>query len=392
MRAPGRVNLIGEHTDYSLLPVLPIAIDRAVMVAAAATDDGRVVIESDAVEGVLELDRSRPVAAAGWGRYVLGAAHALERTSPGAGARVLVTSDLPLAGGLSSSSALTCGLLAALSGAWGLPIDRAALAPMAAAAERYAGVETGGMDQEVIVHAVAGNALRIDFLPPSRRLVPVPPGLAFVVASSGEAAPKGEDAREAYNERVVGTRVAAALLADLIGLERGEVRTLGELTGFAELEFLVEELPDSVTPRSAARSLGVLEDSLTSLSHGRVRPDTPLAVCAFARHVLAEAARVDAAEGALLGGDLKRFGQLLDASHLSLRDNFGCSTPALNLLCKSMRKAGALGARLTGAGFGGYALAACLPEVVPAVVAAAVAATGGPAFEVRSSQGLEVLR
>ena len=110
-----------------------------------------------------------------------------------------------------------------------------------------------------------------------------------------------------------------------------------------------------------------------------------------ALHILSEAQRVDAAEAALVAGDLKGFGGLLDASHDSLRQEMRCSSPGLDKVCAAMRRAGAYGARLTGAGFGGYAFAAAPPDQVPAIIEAATAATGGPAFEVRAAGAMESL-
>ncbi|MBE0611551.1 MAG: galactokinase, partial [Dehalococcoidia bacterium] len=151
-RAPGRVNLIGEHTDYSGLPVLPIAIDRALLVAAAPNESGLVDVRSEAFEGTARLSRSAPddEVAAPWHRYLAGALAELAAVAPGQGAQVLVSGDLPPEGGLSSSSALTVGVIAALAAAWGAELPPEEVARLATTAERHVGVETGGMDQQVI--------------------------------------------------------------------------------------------------------------------------------------------------------------------------------------------------------------------------------------------------
>jgi galactokinase len=393
-RAPGRVNLIGEHTDYSGLPVLPTAIDRALLVAAAPDRGGVVEVRSEAFEGTARLARSIPDEGIGapWHGYLAGALRELAAVAPGHGAQLLITGDLPSGGGLSSSSALTVGVIAALAAAWGAELPPEEVARLATTAERHVGVETGGMDQQAIALARANHALRIDFLPPSIRHVPIPEGLSFVVAFSGQEAPKGGAARDAYNERVVGTRAAAVLLAHHLGFEiEDDPPLLAHVADVDVVDVLVDELPEKASARDAARTAGVDIARLITLTNGEFDPGLTLSVRRAARHVLSEAARVEAAERALLCGDLKGFGALLNESHGSLRDDMRCSTPALDRVCATMRKAGALGARLTGAGFGGYAVAAVPRGMEDAVIAGAIAATGGPAFTVVPSDGLRLL-
>jgi galactokinase len=247
------------------------------------------------------------------------------------------------------------------------------------------------MDQETIVFAEAGAALRIDFRPPNHRLVRLPEGLRFVVASSGEEAPKGGAAKDAYNERVVGARMAAVMLADELGIDLDSPPTLGQIAGVDVVDILVDGLPEKISPIEVAHGAQVDIARIVQLSHETFDARQKLPVKRVARHILSEAERVDAAEAALTAGDLRAFGDLLNASHNSLREDFRCSTAALDRLCAAMRKAGAYGSRLTGAGFGGFALAACGPEAVDGVIAAAETATGGPAFEVHASAGLEWL-
>lgn len=390
--APGRVNLIGEHTDYSGLPVLPIAIDRATVVCASPTSDGIVTVVSRQFAKEARIGRQ----AAGhqsepWHRYVAGVLQEIANAGDTTGANVLIDSDLPPSGGLSSSSALSVGLLAALSQVWDSPIELTDLALRAASAERRVGVETGGMDQQVIALAQAGHALRIDFLPPATRQVAMPEGLAFVVAYSGEEAPKGGSARDDYNERVIGTRIAALMIADMLGFGLEGVPLLGNVASIDAAVVVVEELPAAMSARSAANAAEANVERIISLSAEHFDSSRKVPVKAYARHVLAEADRVDAAEQALLNDDLKAFGKLMNESHDSLRNDFKCSTPALDKVAAAMRKAGAFGAKLTGAGFGGYAVAVCPPERVQPVIDAAIAATGGPAFEVRASDGLRTV-
>jgi galactokinase len=390
--APGRVNLIGEHTDYNGLPVLPIAIDRGATFALTATEDAVVTVVSKQFPREARISRR----AAGresepWHRYVAGVLDELRGIAGGKGANVLIDSDLPTSGGLSSSSALSVGLTAGLAALWGDALPGEDLARRAAAAERRVGVETGGMDQTVIALAEAGHALRIDFLPPAHRQVALPEGLAFVVAASGEDAPKGGAVREAYNERVVGTRIAALMLADMLGVDLEGVPLLGAVADIDAASVMVEELPAAMAARAAANAAEANVERIVSLSAAHFDSAKKVPVKSYARHVLAEAERVNAAEAALVAGDLKAFGKTMNESHDSLRQDYRCSTPALDRVAAAMRKAGAFGARLTGAGFGGYAVAACPPEAVARVIEAAQAATGGPAFEVRASDGVRLL-
>ena len=387
-RAPGRLNLIGEHTDYSLLPVLPIAIGPALLVAAAKAEGMHVEARSAAFDGAIRLDRQRIDHVTGWGRYIAGALREMADLAPARGARLFVSGDLPSTGGLSSSSALTVGVMAALAAAWEIDLPREDLVARAIRAERHVGVESGGMDQTVIAFAEPGTALRIDFAPSARRAVPIPEGLAFVVASSGEEAPKGGSARDAYNQRVVGARLAAAMLCDQVGLEIGHPPYLGDVSAVDVVDLLVDDLPERISALEVAHGVQAEVSVLVRLTADTWEARAKIPVKRVARHILSEAGRVDAAETALLAGDMAAFGEQLNLSHNSLREDLRCSTAALDRLCAAMRKAGAFGARLSGAGFGGFALAAVSPERVGDVIAAAEVATGGPAFEVRASGGL----
>ncbi len=391
VRAPGRVNLIGEHTDYSQLPVLPIAIARSLTVTVAADDSNVIVATSAAFPEAGTVDRSVLAGHHGWLRYIAGAVSQLANLAPGRGASIRVGGDLPAGGGLSSSSALTVAAIAALNEVWGGGLDREEVVRRAIVAERHVGVETGGMDQEVIAFARRDHALRIDFLPPLRRHVALPEGLAIVVAYSGDEAPKGGAARTAYNERVVGARLAALLLADQVGVDLDYPLTLGQVADVEVVDVLVDDLPEKVSAHTVAHGVDADVTRIISLTNSSVDARAQMPVRGVARHILSEAQRVGAAESALNADDLMAFGALLNASHDSLRQDFRCSTAALDRLCAAMRKAGAYGARLTGAGFGGYALAACPPDRVDAVIEATTTATGGPAFRVLASDGYEIL-
>lgn len=381
VRSPGRVNLIGEHTDYSLLPVMPLAIDRAIHIEAGA---GRLVeahslSETDAIS----YPPDAPPRVEGWHRYLVAAVSVLGRTD--LGVRLLVDGDLPSTGGLSSSSAFTVGVIAALDRLWQLGLGSQRYPDLAIAAERSLGVEGGAMDQTVISLARAGAALRIDFDPLRTRVVPIPEHVKMVAAYSGTAAPKGGSANRAYNTRVVAARAAALLLGREVEVDLGSTPTLSRVVESGP--DLIENLPEVSSASEIADALAVDPLLMTGLTVGTFPADAPLPVRAVASHVLSEARRVDEAEAALVAGDLDGLGSLLDRSHASLV-GFGASSVRLDALVAAMRDAGARGARLTGAGFGGYAIAVCSEDRQADVLAAAEGATGGPAFPVVASDGV----
>ena len=360
--APGRVNLIGEHTDYSLLPVLPLAIQLRLRVRAEAADDGVVEARSARFDGLFRSDEPDSPA---WAKYL---APVVELVGSEHGALLTIDGDLPSTGGLSSSSALTVASLLALLRLDGRDPDPAELVDLAVQAERATGVEGGAMDQTLIVNAERGTALRIRFDPISWHAVDVPENIAFIAGYSGTVAPKAGAAREAYNVRVVGTRTAAILLG-------ADPPFLANVDG--DIADLIAALPEmAVAPPEAA-----------GLSAAFSEPQKAVPIRAWARHVLTEAQRVDVAATALAAGDLPTLGGLFNESHASLAGDFGVSTPGLDLLVEVARNAGASGARLTGAGFGGWGVAVCGLDHVDAVTEA-MGAVAGQAFRVEPSGGV----
>lgn len=322
--APGRVNLIGDHTDYNGLPVLPMAIDRGIRLVLRARPDHQVSLDnlnpnfpptSFALGGVVPME---PLGH--WSNYPRAAATTLGATlGIRTGMDCLVESDLPVASGLSSSSALLVATALALLEVNDVRPDPTALMASLAAAERLVGTEGGGMDQAVILGGKSGHALRIDFTPGlALRPVPIPTSWRIVVASSMVEAAKSGLAREGYNRRVAECREALGRLG---------------AAGFPEL--MIDE----------ARTLSLAKVRLSETLYRRVR------------HVLTEGRRVEEATAALAAGDMAGMGRLLAASHASLRDDYQVSCPALDELVVAAEQAGAVGARLTGAGFGGCIVA-----------------------------------
>ncbi|HET9685410.1 MAG TPA: galactokinase [Gemmatimonadaceae bacterium] len=319
-RAPGRVNLIGDHTDYNDGFVLPMAIDRAVWIALRPRDDGRVTAHSldfheDATFDVRELKREHD----GWVEYVRGVAWALGlRAGHAAGSlrgwEGVLAGDVPVGAGLSSSAALELATARAFAATSALAWNPTEMARLAQRAENeWVGVNCGIMDQLISAAGVAGHALLIDCRSLDTRAVPLPDEVAVVVLDT--ATRRGLVDSE-YNERRARCEAAA--------------RTFG-----------VKALRD-VDERMFAERSGSLDD----VTRRR------------ARHVVTENARTLAAADALAAGDVRRVGTLMDESHRSLRDDFEVSRPELDTMVEIARaQQGCLGARMTGAGFGGCAVA-----------------------------------
>ena len=318
VRAPGRVNLIGEHTDYNGFPVLPMAIDRSIWIATAPRADAALVVRSiDPQEYPseripLEEIASRPPAGT-WVDYVVAAAR---RRPPASGLELVVAGTVPAEAGLSSSSALVVAAFLAM----GETGDRSELAEEARLAERYVGTLSGGMDQAIALLGQPGQALRIDFRPVRATAVQMPPEVAVVVAHSGVRAAKSGAAREAYNARVHECQAAARQLG------AGEDGLLADVA--LRQRAAVHELEDPLLRRRAG-------------------------------FIFAEARRVEEAVQALRCGNLPVLGELLNASHRGLRDEYEVSHPAVDALVERARGAGAAGARVVGAGFGGCIVAVC---------------------------------
>lgn len=308
--APGRVNLIGDHTDTSGGVVLPMAIQLGTTVVAECGGVGDPVrVRSDEQDGEASVPL-RPGPAAGyepaWARYVAGV---VQQVSPELGARALVSSTLPSGVGLSSSAALEVSLALAL-GFEGTPLE---LAQACQRAEQAAtGVPSGIMDQLCSAAGVEGHALLIDCYSLEVRPVPVPGQARIVVVDSGQ---RRTLVGSPYAERVAQVTAAEAVVGPL---------------RLARPEHL-DAIEDHVVRRRA-------------------------------RHVVTENARVREAAAALAEGDLFTVGEAMVASHASLRDDFEVSTPRLDdLVDHLIDTPGVWGARVTGAGFGGCVVALCDP-------------------------------
>jgi galactokinase len=310
--APGRVNLIGDHTDHQGGLVLPIAIDRGTTVTGAAGGNW-VRLRSDAEQGLVEVrvdGEPPPTLEPEWGRYVLAI---IEMARPARGFVGNVSTTLPLGAGLSSSAALELAVALAL-GFEGSPLELARLGQRSE--YRAVGVPCGIMDQLASAAGVADHALLIDCHDTSIDLVPMPEGVDILVVDSGQRRSLEDTA---YSQRLFECATAAE--------EVGPLRLLPEVGGIA----------DPVARRRA-------------------------------RHVVTEIIRVRAFADALLANDAQAAGELMVESHESLRTDFEVSTPRLDAMVRDLATTpGIYGARLTGAGFGGSVVAlavhgAALPE------------------------------
>ena len=328
--APGRVNVIGEHTDYNLGLALPFAIVQGVMVHASERPpdpDGTASVEALAVD-LGETDRfplEDPAPAPGWRAFVRGAVAELTAAGmPLVGARLEISGDVPRGAGLSSSAALSVALCLALAELGShasrspgeLPLERIELARICSRVEHHwAGAQTGLLDQLASLYGAPDTALLIDFRTLEIESVPLRlEGWRFAVADSGE---RHAHAASGYNER----REECERACELLGVESLREATPDQLAG----------LPEPERRRAA--------------------------------HVLSENGRVRQAVAALRSSDLETLGELMDASHQSLRDLYQVSTPAVEATVERLLRAGASGARLVGGGFGGAVLALLAPGV-----------------------------
>ena len=306
--APGRVNLIGDHNDYTGGLVLPMALERGTTVVLERTGE-RVVLESadEPSPAVVDLDVAEPASVTPeWARYVAGVVWAVRPSSGGVGA---VRTDLPLGAGLASSAALEVAVALAL----GFDGSALGLARTCQRAEQAAsGVPCGVMDQLASAAGVAGHALLVDCATLTVTPVPLPDGVDVVVVHSGQ---RRSLPTSAYAERRAECEAAAAVVGPLREAGVDDVARIG----------------DPVLRRRA-------------------------------RHVVSENARVVAFADALGAGDLDGAGRLMAESHRSLADDFEVSTPVLDRLVHRLSQTpGVHGARLTGAGFGGCVVALAEP-------------------------------
>ena len=315
--APGRVNLIGEHTDYAEGFVMPAAIDFATLAGISPRSDGKIVIfaQNYGSERVFDADALPPEASRHWSDYPAGVLWALRQEGVAVGGFSLsLKGDVPLGAGLSSSASVevaTAMALLAFAGA-DLPLEKLATTCRKAENE-YVGAKSGIMDQFIVAGGVAHRAMMLDCRSLKFELLPLPHSVRVVICNSmvKHAVATGE-----YGDRRDEVETGQAVLRRERGLELLRDATVKDL----------EACRDRMTPASFARC----------------------------RHIITENARVLAAREALLAADMDRFGELMVEAHASIRDDFAASAPEVDALVEiAPRQPGCFGARITGGGFGG---------------------------------------
>lgn len=341
VRAPGRVNLIGEHTDYNEGFVLPMAIDRAIWIALRPRSDRRVRVHSLDYGDALEFSLEGFEKGQGWGEYVKGVAWALHHERGKgkdekelSGWEGVVGGDVPKGAGLSSSAALELAAARAFAAVSGFDWEAARMARVGQRAENaWVGVQCGVMDQMACAASRQGHALFLDCRSLDYEHVPLPEGIAVVVLDTST---RRGLVGSAYNERREQCEAAARFFG---------VPALRDVSveQFEERRKRKEGLEEVVMRR--------------------------------ARHIVSENGRVLEAARAMRQGDAARLGALFDQSHASLRDDFEVSSPALDQIVEAAQaQAGCYGARMTGAGFGGCAVALVKREEAGAFTESVLAA------------------
>ena len=345
--APGRVNLVGEHTDYNDGFVLPFALAQGVRAAAARCGDGMLELRSRQAPGDsvrVHVESLAPGSVCGWAAYAAGVAWSLlEAGHAIGGARVAIDSDLPQGAGLSSSAAVECATAVALTGLYDAAVPLLELARLAQRAENdFVDMPCGIMDQSASLQCIRGHALLLDCRSLVTAQVPLDVAAAGLELLVLDTRARHEHAGGAYADR----RRACEQAADLLG-----VPALRDVTGLGELD----RLDDPVLRRRA-------------------------------RHVITDNRRVQAMVSLLRAGAVRDAGPLLTQAHRSLRDDFGISWPQADVAVDTAVAAGALGARMMGGGFGGSVIV-----LVPAGQSASIVTAIGDEFRRRGWPGPDVV-
>ncbi|WP_025738135.1 galactokinase [Mycobacterium genavense] len=340
--APGRVNLIGEHTDYNLGFALPIALPQRTVVTFTPDHDEAITVRSDRADGTVRIPLGTvPGDVDGWASYVAGVMWTLRQAGhPVPGGAMSITSDLELGSGLSSSAALECAVLGALTSVTGVHLDRKGQARLAQRAENeYVGAPTGLLDQLAALFAAPSTALLIDFRDLTVEPVAFDPDAGGVALLLIDSRARHRHAGGEYAARRASCERAAAELA-VSSLRAVQDRDLS----------ILSQVTDPVDARRA-------------------------------RHVLTENSRVVDFVAALRDSDFATAGQIMTASHASMRDDYEITTAHIDLIADTAVRAGALGARMTGGGFGGCVIALTPTERAEMVGQAVLRAVADAGFE-----------
>ena len=385
-RAPGRVNLIGEHTDYNGLPVLPMTIDADIRIAVTRRDDGIVHLHNvDKAFPDREFKNEPgipPSKQGAWENYCKAAVQGLNHhfgVTRFPGMNILTAGAIPIAAGLSSSSALVVvsalAYLYALDRKLGPDISRLALANILADAEHYVGTQGGGMDQAIILLGQEQRALKIDFFPLRVQEVPLPDHHEVIVCNSLVRAKKTGNALHQYNQGPRTCKLICAIVERQAQIDFGDevhIERLGDLW-YGHLCLTNDEV-EALFDRAVPNATTILEEAadLLAMTPEEIRdrwlgdliePEGGFPLRARLRHQFTAHRRVEAARDAMLVNDADLLGQLMNESHESCARDYQISCRELDWLVIVAREAGAIGARLTGAGMGG-----CTVNLVPTAI------------------------
>uniref|UniRef100_A0A8R1YQE2 Tag-96 n=1 Tax=Pristionchus pacificus TaxID=54126 RepID=A0A8R1YQE2_PRIPA len=370
IECPGRVNIIGEHIDYHGYSVLPMALSVKTTLLVAPISQSEIRFENvdDFFEGHTECLPSnwerqmKPL----WFHYLLAGWKEIvhEFGLDQKGFAILMDSSIPSSAGLSSSSSLVCAAaLASLTvHTHGFPwkiIDKVRLAELCMKAEHRIGTVGGGMDQAAECLSQSGSALHISFNPLRCESVSLPSHCIFVVADSMER--KNKAASNDFNSRVVEGRISTALLAKGLGIEKWkDMKTLKDVQEESSftLEKLIEKCNDLPEQLNVIQVRELIGDHFDAISTQDTVENSSFTIRARAIHVYSEALRVQLFKVACFSEDINEMARLMNDSHSSCSQSYECSTPQMDKLVSSLiTEGGALGARLTGAGWGGCAVA-----------------------------------
>ncbi len=332
-RAPGRVNLIGEHTDYNGGFVLPLAIAQGCTATVRRADSAVLAIESAQREGIVELplDELAPDRVDGWASYPAGSVWALREAGHALGGlSVHIDSDVPSGAGLSSSAAVVCSVAAAVADEFEIGVDADQIVSLSRQAENdFVGAPTGGMDQLASVKCEAGHVLLCDMRSLATEAVP------FDLAAAG------------LSLLVTDTRAEHGHVSGEYGARRAACEQAARILGVD----LLREVTDLAAAEDRLRAAGPDDDTLLRR----------------ARHVITENARVLQTAELLRAGRIADIGPLLVASHESMRDDFEITVAEVDLAVQTAIQAGALGARMTGGGFGGCVITLAPTDALPRI-------------------------
>ncbi|XP_075998003.1 N-acetylgalactosamine kinase [Genypterus blacodes] len=379
--APGRVNLIGEHIDYCGYSVLPMAIEQSILAAVSINDSGTIELANTNPQYKdftlpcskdIAIDKENPK----WNYYFLCGVKGIQEKfgiAQLAGMSCVVDGTIPPSSGLSSSSALVCCAGLATMEANHKSLSKVELAEICARSERYIGTEGGGMDQSISFLAEKGTAKLIEFQPLRATDVKLPDGAMFVISNC--CVEMNKAASSHYNIRVVECRIATKMLARARGLDWSKLLKLVQVqvelkASLQEMLTLVDEVlhPEPYSREEICRVLGITSEQLCAgLLSANTQHVTHFKLHQRAKHVYGEAARVlqfKSVCDSTPAESVQLLGDLMNQSHTSCRDLYECSCPELDQLVDICLKSGAVGSRLTGAGWGGCAVSMVPSEKV----------------------------